>query len=651
MSLAKKAISTGLAATMLASLLATAMVGSVAAVEGPFGTAFPFTGNKAEAVANGTDYIALDFAAVGTPPSTTACGGPCTVTVVNLQVTGGQIINAAPAFAVTPALTYPRTQILLTGPDVALLFGKQLWLASNTAGTATVTVTYTYISTPPSTTTTLPDSTASFTFTSASVNVPSTALSTNFLCDNVDATTTPDTVLAPPCPAANQLSSPASSTKAAGEKPLFLETKVLASNGSVISSGVTVEWTITGPAFFTGGNFKATDGTPVNVDTGAAKGSHFQSPTITSTGAGGVATITTTIKYLGVSYALGDKVVNFVGDVATVTAENSRYSIITNSSTTDDGIFVTVKDANGFNITSGVTFEAVNITPAAFWSLKGTSYFDNDDKGWYVDVQCGPTAGSASAQIKVTTGTKSVTSTESVPIACATELSSVNPGTMTVTSTATTVAPNGQLEVTVNVKDKNGLPAPDGSLTSGRQVIVTAVTNGVGNVVNATTGGNQRAVSNGIARFIYLAPPTTGTAVVTFFVSGTARTVPSNVSLTLGIGQAVNQPLGVTVKAGLPSEGGTYGTATPVVAPGKYITWRGQTTANAAGQVVGIYVAVKNADGTWGPFNRLTGRTIDATGQALFWWRSSTPTWVSVRFGIESGTSTLFSVARQGRWR
>ena len=102
----------------------------------------------------------------------------------------------------------------------------------------------------------------------------------------------------------------------------------------------------------------------------------------------------------------------------------------------------------------------------------------------------------------------------------------------------------------------------------------------------------------------------------------------------------------VGVKAGLPTADGAYGSTTPAVARGDYITWRAVVGAAGAGQSVDVEVATR-LDGTWTGWSKLTTRVADADGIVLFSWRQLTPAWISVRFAH----LTTVSTALQGRWR
>ena len=62
---------------------------------------------------------------------------------------------------------------------------------------------------------------------------------------------------------------------------------------------------------------------------------------------------------------------------------------------------------------------------------------------------------------------------------------------------------------------------------------------------------------------------------------------------------------------------GPWSTSTKVAAANKYITWRFQGGSAFAGKTADIYVAVKNSNGGWGPFVKLTSRARRRLGDRL----------------------------------
>jgi len=121
-------------------------------------------------------------------------------------------------------------------------------------------------------------------------------------------------------------------------------------------------------------------------------------------------------------------------------------------------------------------------------------------------------------------------------------------------------------------------------------------------------------------------------------------------SLTLPAGCTVawtDLPPGGASKLGLPATSGAY-TATTKLSPlGKYVTWQSNFGPAAAGRTLAVLVAEKRADGTFGPFNRRTGRVADAMGIVTFSWRESVTRWISVRFALDA----MLSTPTQARWR
>jgi hypothetical protein len=121
-------------------------------------------------------------------------------------------------------------------------------------------------------------------------------------------------------------------------------------------------------------------------------------------------------------------------------------------------------------------------------------------------------------------------------------------------------------------------------------------------------------------------------------------------SLALPAGCAAAWKDGVTVaasKVGLASAPGAYTTATKLAPLGKTVTWQARLGSAAAGKVIGVWVAARNADGTWGRYVRRTARIADAAGVVTYSWRQTTPKWLSVRFELD----TTLSTAAQARWR
>lgn len=109
----------------------------------------------------------------------------------------------------------------------------------------------------------------------------------------------------------------------------------------------------------------------------------------------------------------------------------------------------------------------------------------------------------------------------------------------------------------------------------------------------------------------------------------------------------IDVPAESTSKPGLPATSAAYATSTTTARLGSYVTWQGSFNTAAAGKTVGVLIATRRADGTWGPFVRVTSRIADAFGVVAYSRRETHPAWLSVRFIVDSTRST----ASQARWR
>ncbi len=115
-----------------------------------------------------------------------------------------------------------------------------------------------------------------------------------------------------------------------------------------------------------------------------------------------------------------------------------------------------------------------------------------------------------------------------------------------------------------------------------------------------------------------------------------------------------NAKIGIASSAAVTTSGtalgatktGPFSLSTKVAKLGKYVTWKFSTGSALVGKSVQIWVATKNSAGKWSAFALKTARTVDASGNAYFWWKTSSKAWISVRAGY---LGTL-SVATQARW-
>lgn len=92
----------------------------------------------------------------------------------------------------------------------------------------------------------------------------------------------------------------------------------------------------------------------------------------------------------------------------------------------------------------------------------------------------------------------------------------------------------------------------------------------------------------------------------------------------------VGVPVSLTSGSALGVSSGPFSAATKIAALNKYVTFRFSGGAALAGKRVEIWVATKNANGTWGAFVKVTARYADASGNADYYVRSSTAKWISV---------------------
>jgi hypothetical protein len=97
---------------------------------------------------------------------------------------------------------------------------------------------------------------------------------------------------------------------------------------------------------------------------------------------------------------------------------------------------------------------------------------------------------------------------------------------------------------------------------------------------------------------------------------------------------------------------GPFSNTTKVAKLGKYETWRFAGGSRLAGKTVTIWVAKKSASGVWSAFTKLTSRLADSSGNAFFWWRTSSKAWISARAQFPGDATYIlsWSVARQARW-
>lgn len=98
---------------------------------------------------------------------------------------------------------------------------------------------------------------------------------------------------------------------------------------------------------------------------------------------------------------------------------------------------------------------------------------------------------------------------------------------------------------------------------------------------------------------------------------------------------------------------GPFSSATKVPRVGQYAAVRWVLSPAQAHRLIGVEIATKGADGTWGPWMRVTSRLTDTSGVAYYFLKSTRPLWVSIR-GRFAGTGHLapsIAPAVQVHWR
>jgi hypothetical protein len=96
-----------------------------------------------------------------------------------------------------------------------------------------------------------------------------------------------------------------------------------------------------------------------------------------------------------------------------------------------------------------------------------------------------------------------------------------------------------------------------------------------------------------------------------------------------------------------------FSAPTKVTSVGKYLTWQFSGGPGMAGRRVEIWVATRAGTDPWSAFTNRTARIADAAGNAYFYLRSPSATWVSARayFPGDEAMAAAWSPARLGSYR
>jgi hypothetical protein len=121
---------------------------------------------------------------------------------------------------------------------------------------------------------------------------------------------------------------------------------------------------------------------------------------------------------------------------------------------------------------------------------------------------------------------------------------------------------------------------------------------------------------------------------------------PTNVTTDTAVTLTAGTAQGVTTTA-------LFTATTKVTSVGRYLTWQFSGGPAMAGKRVEIWVATRAGTDPWSVFTSRTTRIADASGDAYYYLRSATATWVSARayFPGDETTVAIWSPARLGRYR
>jgi hypothetical protein len=128
------------------------------------------------------------------------------------------------------------------------------------------------------------------------------------------------------------------------------------------------------------------------------------------------------------------------------------------------------------------------------------------------------------------------------------------------------------------------------------------------------------------------------------------------------VGEPATPGTGVTTDAAVSLTAGTvhgvitsalFTPASKVTTVGKYITWQFSGGPALAGKRVEIWAATQVGTDPWSAFTNRTARIADASGNAYFFLRSSSATWLSVRayFPGDETAPAIWSPTRLARYR
>jgi hypothetical protein len=143
---------------------------------------------------------------------------------------------------------------------------------------------------------------------------------------------------------------------------------------------------------------------------------------------------------------------------------------------------------------------------------------------------------------------------------------------------------------------------------------------------------------------LYGTPTTPGTYYLTFLASSTAGTVSQTFTLTVGSGSSGLTPVTLTGASALgASSTSGFSTATKILAVGQSITIRVLSSPRLAGTRLGVWIAKKNSNGTWGAYSPHTSVVMDSTGTTYYTYTFGSTAWLAFR--LYYGGSTTYAPA------
>lgn len=432
MKIMKKALSTALTATLLASLLAIGTVGTVSAAASTYlGVCTPASCSQ---VADGASQIQVNAAAV----ATAANGGFITIT-------GATFSGASGALDANSNFTYvnsTRVDIVTQGTGSLAVGDYVRVVAPAAAGTATLTV-WTYSATWVASS----EGTKDLTFTSAAslevsaANSTVTASATSLKSDGSNVATVTVVVKDSASPTPNTL------------------TSGITVNATITPIGLVENNTVAGYAQV------SADGTSTYVFN--VKGS----------GIAGGATLALSVTKGSTTTLLPSVSFTFTGAIASVIATNNVYSLVVAGGNIADIVRFTAKDAAG-NLVATAASTAVSSNVAILTVVSpATGEADGALLAGKVGLDC---LALGSATVTVTSGG---IASNAVTVYC----SDVT-ATVTVTFSATTIVPGGTATVTVEAKDAGGRPVADATGVSS-----FLVSSGVSTPITTTSNGKATA--------------------------------------------------------------------------------------------------------------------------------------------------------------